>query len=73
MGLVAGWEDYLISSALWEDLYDEMPDECKEVVDSTVEELGGPTGIGKHPKWGWFIGASGQGPFVAWREKEKSC
>ncbi len=71
MGLVASWEDYLIPHEQWDDLYDQMPVECRQVVDSTAEELGGPVGIGRHPDWGWFVGASGQGPFVAWRENEE--
>ena len=70
MGLVASWEDYLIPFEEWGERYDEMPTKCKEVVDTPLEKLGGPVGIGIHPEWGWFIGASGQGPFVAWREKD---
>lgn len=48
-----------------------MPEKCREVVDTHPWTLyGGPVGIGQCEELGWFIACSGQGPFIAWSEKE---
>lgn len=65
MGFVCRLEDDLIHPKQWKSLYDEMPDECKKVVDGPPECLG----IGKNEKLGWFIMGSGQGPHLCWSEK----
>jgi hypothetical protein len=70
MGFVCKLEDDLIDPDKWEDLYDKMPPECQAIVDHP-EEQGGPTGIGRNEKLGWFIMCSGQGPFPHWSEKQE--
>ena len=66
MGFLADWEDGLIPVEKWKDYYDVMPDECKKVVD----EMDDCIGIGRSPELGWFVAFSGQGPCIAWSEKE---
>lgn len=66
MGLVADWEDDLIPFEKWKDYYDEMPDECKKIVDNPE----GCVGVGRNPELGWFVAFSGQGPCIAWSEKK---
>lgn len=68
MGLIAGWEAFLISPDKWPELYEDMPQECRMIVDEP--EGSGPIGLGVHPKWGWFTCCSGQGPAVMWRERD---
>lgn len=58
-------EDHLIPPAEWKDRYEEMPLECKKIVDDD-EDI--PIGIGYKEGKGWFVLASGQGPFVVWQE-----
>lgn len=65
MGIICALERDLIDPALWSDLYDQMPEECKVVVDSPPDCLG----IGRNDKYGWFIIGSGQGPCLCWSEK----
>lgn len=59
------FENDLIHPDKWPELYDQMPDECREVVDGPPDVIG----IGRNEKYGWFIACSGQGPFVAWSER----
>ena len=65
MGFVADFEDHLISPEKWSECYDEMPEECKKVVDGPRDCVG----IGISPELGWFTCFSGQGPCVSWSEK----
>ena len=65
MGKVCKLEDDLIHPNQWKGLYDQMPKECKEIVDDRPECLG----IGKNDKLGWFIMGSGQGPTLCWSEE----
>jgi hypothetical protein len=58
----------LISPEKWQQLYNEMPNECREIVDNHSFD-DGPIGIGRNEIYGWFILASGQGPFLVWKEK----
>ncbi len=66
MGFITNWEDDLIHPEKWKELYSEMPDEYKKIVDDNEDCIG----IGKNEKMGWFIGMSGQGPVIVWQEKE---
>lgn len=59
-------ETILLPPELWENFYDIMPNECKEVVDGPPQCLG----IGRHKKLGWYIVGSGQGPCLLWSEYE---
>lgn len=61
-------EMQLINPNRWKSFYNEMPKECKDVVDNPNQQ-GGPTGIGLSHTIGWFILASGQGPSLIWSEK----
>ena len=65
MGTVCKLENYLISPKQWKSQYDDMPKECKEVVNSLPDCIG----IGRNNKIGWFIMGSGQGPYLLWQEK----
>ena len=67
MGIVCRLEDDLIHPDIWAELYNQMPLECKEVVDEPPCGLG----IGRNEKLGWFIMGSGQGPCLLWQEKSK--
>lgn len=69
MGLVANWENDLIPFEKWKELYDKMPEKCKKVVDDDSDDA--PIGIGRNKEYGWFIACSGQGPFIAWTEKNE--
>jgi len=64
MGFVTDWEDGLIPIELWPVYYDEMPKECKKVVDGHKDCVG----IGRNKELGWFTAFSGQGPCIAWSE-----
>lgn len=66
MGFVCRLEDDLIDPDTWLDIYDQMPDKCKEVVDAPPQCLG----IGRNKKYGWFIMGSGQGPCLIWSENK---
>lgn len=73
MSFCADFEDFLISQDKWDELYSQMPKECRELIDRMkVNPMGegGPVAIGKSDKLGWFIACSGQGPFIAWAEKD---
>lgn len=61
-------EKYMISSEEWET----NPDVPKEALRIALEanEEGIPTGIAKHPKYGWMVLMTGQGPFIVWSEVE---
>lgn len=67
MGIICNLEDDLISPEKWWGLYNEMPNECREVV---IYDSDQPIGIGKNEEYGWFIIGSGQGPVLLWSEKE---
>ncbi len=58
----------LINPNRWQSFYNQMPKECKKIVDNPKEQ-GGPTGIGLSHSTGWFILGTGQGPFLIWSEK----
>jgi hypothetical protein len=69
MGFVANWEDDLIPPEKWDDLYEQMPGKCQQVVNDVREGKEFCIGIGRNYTLGWFIGCTGQGPFLAWTEK----
>ncbi len=59
-------EGYLVK----EDQHQNAPAEAIKIYNEGVAE-GVPTGIAKHPRFGWFvIQTSGQGPYVIWEEPE---
>jgi hypothetical protein len=60
-------ENDLIDPSLWKSLYDEMPSECKKIVDDPEPQC---IGIGRNATHGWFIMASGQGPGLCWQEPD---
>ncbi len=60
-------EMQLINPNRWEIFYEQMPQECKNVVDNPSKQ-GGPTGIGLSHSIGWFILGAGQGPQLLWSE-----
>lgn len=73
MSFCADFEDHLISPDKWDELYPQMPVKCRELVDRMrIDPMseGGPVSIGKSDELGWFIACSGQGPFIAWAEKD---
>lgn len=70
MGFVCDLEDYLIEPDQWN-----QDQSWRQVVPADLlQELEGPPqpiGLGRHPDLGWFVMYAGQGPFLAWSEKEK--
>ncbi len=67
MGIVCRTENDLIDPDKWLSLYEEMPEECKKVVDGPRDCIG----IGKNADLGWFIMGSGQGPCLLWSERSQ--
>ncbi len=62
-------EKYLIDSDDWKKRRDEMPEQCREIVDEKPTDAS--YGIGKE-KRGWFVLATqGQGPVLVWAAWEK--
>lgn len=66
MGFVTNWEDDLIPSEDWKELYDQMPKECQQLVDDDEQGVG----IGRNEEFGWFTAFCGQGPIMDWSEKK---
>lgn len=59
-------EPYLIAPPWKDDLLKKFPQDLQD-------ELAGqhqPTGLGHHPKYGYFALGTGQGPFVIWLEND---
>lgn len=63
LGAIAyGLESYMVN---WDTIpWDEVPLEMQ----GFKNEDGYPIGAGRHPKFGWFVLASGQGPYIVWTE-----
>lgn len=59
-------EKNLIHPDLWIYLYNNMPEECKAIVEASDDVVG----IGLNNKNGWYILFAGQGPYLAWSEHE---
>jgi len=71
MSLCANYEDDMIPSEKWRELFNEMPKKCQEFVEE-MERAPDCMGLGKNEEYGWFICGSGQGTGVYWSEKEAS-
>lgn len=68
--MTIGLEKYLICPVNWDDDISWrgiIPRQYVEELDSAAPGRQ-PIGLGRHPKGGWFVMCSGQGPFVAWSE-----
>lgn len=63
-------ERYLILSDFWKDHIPLMPEEGRKIFQKEMNNPSGPTGLAKHPEYGYIIVGSGQGPFIIWSEKE---
>ena len=61
-------EGNLINPNKWEEHKNNVPPEKWAL----LHDESGPIGLGFTPETGYYIIASGQGPFVVWMEKEHS-
>lgn len=63
-------EDYIFPDWMYKDL--NLGEEVDQLLDEAEKEKV-PTAIGFHDSIGWFVlQTAGQGPILAWQEKDKS-
>lgn len=63
-------EQFLIPPNEWGEHLSHLADEGREILAQEMERPSGPTGLAKHPKYGYIILGAGLGPFIIWSEKE---
>ena len=62
-------EREMISRSKWRSFYNEMPAECRKIIEKEKERPSGLIGLGHNEEVGYFVLMSGQGPFICWAEK----
>ena len=63
-------EQHLIPPNKWEEALPKLPEEGRKILEEEMVAPSGPTGLAKHPEYGYMILGSGQGPFIIWSEQE---
>jgi len=64
-------EKYGVSPEDWEEHIPNLPKEAQKIMREEMACPSGPTALALHPKYGYVILGSGQGPFIIWADHEE--